>query len=53
MPYRSQAQAGYFHTHKAQLAKQGMSVDEWDKSSKGKKLIKKVHKKIKRAFPKD
>jgi len=40
MPYVSQAQAGYFHTHKAELEKQGVNVDEWDKASKGKSLPK-------------
>jgi hypothetical protein len=35
MPYVSRAQQGYFHTHRAQLAKQGVDVDEWDKASKG------------------
>lgn len=40
MPYKSQAQAAYFHIHKAQLEKQGVNVDEWDAASKGKKLPK-------------
>lgn len=40
MPYKSQAQAAYFNIHKAALEKQGVSVDEWNKSSKGKKLPK-------------
>ncbi len=40
MPYVSQAQAGYFHTHKAQLEKQGVDVSEWDAASKGMKLPK-------------
>jgi hypothetical protein len=35
MPYVSRAQAGYFHTHKAQLERQGVDVDEWDAASKG------------------
>jgi hypothetical protein len=47
MPYVSKAQAGYFHTHKSQLAKQGVSVAEWDKASKGLKLPKRVVKKKK------
>lgn len=53
MPYVSQAQAGYFHTHKAELERQGVNVSEWDKATKGKKLPKRVrkytksHKKIK------
>ena len=38
MPFVSQAQAGYFHTHKAQLEKQGVDVDEWDRATKGKHL---------------
>lgn len=38
MPYKSQAQAGYFHTHKAELEKQGVNVDEWDAATKGKHL---------------
>src|SRR5262245_4712915 len=42
MPYKSQAQAGYFHTHKAELAKQGVDVDEWDKATKGKHLPKRA-----------
>jgi hypothetical protein len=42
MPYKSQAQAGYFHTHKAQLEKQGVNVSEWDAATKGKHLPKKV-----------
>jgi hypothetical protein len=42
MPYKSQAQAGYFHTHKAELEKQGVNVDEWDAASKGKHLPKRA-----------
>ena len=38
MPYESKAQQGYFHAHKAELEKLGVSVDEWDQASKGKKL---------------
>jgi hypothetical protein len=45
MPYQSQAQAGWFHTHKKLLAKQGVSVAEWDKATKGKKLPKRAPKK--------
>ena len=36
MSYVSLAQEGYFHTHKAQLEKQGVNVDEWDQATKGK-----------------
>ena len=42
MPYVSQKQAGYFHTHKAQLAKQGVDVAEWDHATKGKHLPERV-----------
>ena len=38
MPYKSKAQAAYFHTHKAELEKEGVNVGEWDAASKGKKL---------------
>ena len=38
MPYKSKAQAAYFHIHKKELEKQGVNVSEWDKASKGKKL---------------
>ena len=38
MPYKSQAQAGYFHSHQQALEKQGVSVKEWDQASKGLKL---------------
>ena len=40
MPYASQAQAGYFHTHKKQLEAQGVDVGEWDAATKGKSLPK-------------
>lgn len=45
MPYKSKAQAAYFHIHKKELEKKGVDVDEWDKASKGKKLPKKAKKK--------
>ena len=45
MPYKSKAQQGYFHANKEKLEKQGVSVKEWDKASKGKKLPKRVKKK--------
>jgi hypothetical protein len=44
-PYKSKAQAAYFNMHRKQLEKQGVDVDEWNESSKGKKLPKKVKKK--------
>ena len=45
MPYRSQAQEKFFNANKKKLEKQGVNVDEWNKSSKGKKLPKRVNKK--------
>lgn len=38
MPFKSKAQAAYFNTHRKQLAKQGVNVDEWNQASKGMKL---------------
>lgn len=47
MPYRSQAQAGYFHTHKAELEREGVDVDEWDAATKGKHLPRRAAVKMK------
>ncbi len=44
MPYKSKAQEAYFNIHKAELERQGVHVEEWNKASKGKKLPKKVGK---------
>lgn len=44
MPYKSKAQAAYFNIHKKELEKKGVNVDEWNKASKGKKLVKKKKK---------
>jgi hypothetical protein len=44
MPYKSEAQRKYFNANKKKLAKQGVSVSEWNKKSKGKKLPNKVKK---------
>ncbi len=38
MPYKSKAQERYFNAKKDSLEKQGVDVDEWNKSTKGKKL---------------
>lgn len=44
MPYKSQKQAGFFHTNPEKVG--GMKVvEEWDKATKGKKLPKKAAKK--------
>lgn len=48
MPYKSKAQAAYFNIHKKELEKQGVNVDEWNKSTKGKKLPKKSKRKKKK-----
>ncbi len=45
MPYKSDAQRKFFNANKTELESQGVDVDEWNKSSKGKKLPKKVKKK--------
>lgn len=45
MPYKSKAQAAYFNTHKKQLERQGVNVNEWNAASKGKKLPKRVKRK--------
>jgi hypothetical protein len=42
MPYKSKAQAAYFNIHRKELESQGVDVDEWNESSKGKKLPKKA-----------
>ena len=41
-PYKSQAQAGYFHTHEKEIGKK--VVKEFDKATKGKKLPKRKKK---------
>ncbi len=38
MPYRSQAQEAFFNANRKKLEKQGVSVDEWNRASKGKNL---------------
>lgn len=45
MPYKSEAQRGYFHTHEAELKREGVDVSEWDQASKGLKLPYKKKKK--------
>lgn len=48
MPYKSRQQEKYFNANRKQLEKQGVDVDEWNKSSKGKKLPNKVKAKKKK-----
>lgn len=38
MPYSSDKQRKYFNANRDKLEKQGVDVDEWNRSSKGKKL---------------
>jgi hypothetical protein len=38
MPYKSLKQERYFNVNRKKLEKQGVDVDEWNKTSKGKKL---------------
>ena len=42
MPYKSIAQERFFNANKKKLQKKGVNVNEWNKSSKGLKLPKKV-----------
>lgn len=44
MPYKSLKQEAYFNANKKKLEKKGVDVDDWNKSSKGLKLPKKVKK---------
>lgn len=44
MPYASEAQRKYFNANRERLEAQGVDVDEWNESSRGKKLPKKVKK---------
>jgi hypothetical protein len=41
MPYKSEAQRRYFNANREKLEAEGVDVDEWNDSSKGKKLPKK------------
>jgi hypothetical protein len=44
MPYSSERQRRYFNANRKKLEAQGVNVDEWNDSSRGKKLPKKVKK---------
>ena len=44
MPYKSQAQERYFNANKEKMEGEGVNVEEWNESSKGKKLPKRVNK---------
>ena len=46
MPFKSQAQEKYFNANRAKLEAEGVDVDEWNSSSKGLALPKKVKKKV-------
>jgi len=45
MPYKSRKQEMFFNANKKKLEMKGINVDEWNRSSKGKKLPLKVKKK--------
>lgn len=45
MPFKSKAQMKWANANKEKLEKQGFFVSEWNETSKGKKLPKKVNKK--------
>ncbi len=45
MPYVSNKQRKFFNANKKKLEKQGVDVDEYNASSKGKKLPEKIKKK--------
>ena len=45
MPYKSLKQEKFFNANKKKLEKQGVDVNEWNKSSKGLKLPAKAPKK--------
>lgn len=47
MPYKSQAQERFFNANRKKLEAQGVNVQEWNDSSKGMKLPKKVKSKPK------
>lgn len=44
MPYKSEAQRKYFNANRKKLEAEGVDVDEWNSSSKGKKLPNKAKK---------
>lgn len=44
MPYQSEAQRRYFNANREKLEGQGVDVDHWNESSKGKKLPEKAEK---------
>jgi hypothetical protein len=38
MPYQSEAQRAWFNVHRKKLEAAGVNVNEWNQSSKGKRL---------------
>lgn len=50
MPYKSEAQRRYFNANREKLEAEGVDVDEWNESSKGKKLPEKKTKKKKASY---
>ena len=45
MPYVSKAQERYFNANRKKLESKGVNVDEWNKTTKGKKIPNKKKKK--------
>ncbi len=48
MPYKSQKQQAYFNANRKKLERQGVDVDEWNKSSRGLKLPKDLKRHLRR-----
>ena len=53
MPYRSEAQMKYFNSHRKELEKEGVNVDEWNNASKGLYLKERVKRIAKKKLKKD
>lgn len=47
MPFKSQAQRGYFEANKKRLESEGVDVREWEQASKGMKLPKRAKRGLK------
>lgn len=50
MPFKSKAQQAYFNANRGKLEAQGVDVNEWNQSSKGKKIPERKGKKHIKAF---
>lgn len=45
MPFKSESQRKFFNANRSKMERQGVDVDEWNASTKGKTLPKKAKKK--------